>query len=167
MRCWRFGVAPRREERAYPATSIRLESKECDNHSRKSAYLRRERNAGSSWVCERRATLAQRQRFATLRAELWRATGSVAPQSQSALTMLLRRALPVPRQNSAHPFLFIRWVLKSRGQLQAVCGSGCACFARARSCSRRTMAFSFPPRSRNKHVRYIQVSNTMIDARAR
>jgi len=39
----------------------------------------------------------------TLRAEFWRAAGGIAPQSQSALAMLLRRALPAARQNSAHP----------------------------------------------------------------
>ena len=42
---------------------------------------------------------------ATLRAKLWRAAGGVAPQSQSALAMLLRRALSVARQKSlAHSF---------------------------------------------------------------
>jgi len=40
---------------------------------------------------------------ATLRAEWWRPTGGVAPQSQNALAMLLRRALPVARHHSAHP----------------------------------------------------------------
>jgi hypothetical protein len=48
---------------------------------------------------------------ATLRAELWRAAGGVAPQSQNAAAMLFRRALPVTRQNSAHQSLFMRWVL--------------------------------------------------------
>ena len=38
------------------------------------------------------------------RAKLWRAAGGVAPQSQSALAMLIRRALPATRQNLAHPF---------------------------------------------------------------
>jgi hypothetical protein len=47
---------------------------------------------------------------ATLRAELWRAAGGVAPHSQSAAAMLFRRALPVTRQNSAHQSLFMRWV---------------------------------------------------------
>jgi hypothetical protein len=40
---------------------------------------------------------------ATLRAEWWRAAGGVAPQSQNAVAMLLRRALPVARHHSAHP----------------------------------------------------------------
>src|SRR5438874_4518885 len=38
----------------------------------------------------------------TLRAEFWPATGGVAPQSQNPAAMLLRRALPAARQNSAH-----------------------------------------------------------------
>src|SRR5438876_1851981 len=38
----------------------------------------------------------------TLRAEFWRAASGVAPQSQSPAAMLLRRALPAARQNSAH-----------------------------------------------------------------
>jgi hypothetical protein len=33
--------------------------------------------------------------------------------------------------------------------------------------SRRRIAFNFPPSSKNKHVRYIQVSKMMIDASAR
>jgi len=45
------------------------------------------------------------------RAEQWRAAGRVAPQSQSAMAMLLRRALPATHHYSAHPFLFMRWVL--------------------------------------------------------
>jgi len=40
---------------------------------------------------------------ATLRAEWWRAAGGVAPQSQNAVAMLLRRASPVARHHSAHP----------------------------------------------------------------
>src|SRR6476469_6503929 len=75
VRCWRFAAAARREEEEYP-----------------------------SWIFDRRATPPQRQRFATLRARLWRVPGSVAPLSQSALAMLLRRALPAARQNLAHPF---------------------------------------------------------------
>jgi len=38
----------------------------------------------------------------TQRAELCRSAGRVAPQSQSALAMLFRRALPAARHNSAH-----------------------------------------------------------------
>jgi hypothetical protein len=41
---------------------------------------------------------------ATLRAKFWRAAGGVASQSQSALAMLLRRALPVACQSLAHSF---------------------------------------------------------------
>ena len=33
--------------------------------------------------------------------------------------------------------------------------------------SRRRIAFNFPPRSKNKHVRYIHVSRMIIDANAR
>ena len=40
---------------------------------------------------------------ATLRAELWRAAGGVAPQSQSATAILSRRALAAAGHNSAHP----------------------------------------------------------------
>src|SRR5437867_2657922 len=39
----------------------------------------------------------------TLRAEFLRAAGGVAPQSQSAAAMLLRRVLPAARRNSARP----------------------------------------------------------------
>ena len=42
--------------------------------------------------------------LATLRAVFWPASGGVAPQSQSALAMLLRRALPAARQKTARPF---------------------------------------------------------------
>src|SRR5206468_10606491 len=65
VRCWRIGAAARREEGEYPL-----------------------------WIFDRRATPLQRQRSATLRAKLWRAAGGVAPQSQIASAMLLRRALP-------------------------------------------------------------------------
>ena len=59
VRCQRFGPVARRKEEEYP-----------------------------SWIFDRRATPPQWQRSATLRAELWRAPGSVAPQSQSASAML-------------------------------------------------------------------------------
>ena len=75
VRCQRFDAAARREEEEYP-----------------------------SWIFDRRATQPQRQRSATLRAKLWWATGGVAPQSQNALAMLLRRALPDTRQSLAHLF---------------------------------------------------------------
>jgi hypothetical protein len=75
VRCWRFGAAARREKGEYPL-----------------------------WIFDRRATPLQWQRSATLRAKLWRAAGHVAPQSQSALAMLLRRALPAARQSLAHSF---------------------------------------------------------------
>jgi hypothetical protein len=74
VRCQRFGAATRRKEGAYPL-----------------------------WICNRRTTPSQRQRSATLRAKLWRSPGGVAPQSQSAEAMLLRRALPAGRQSLAHP----------------------------------------------------------------
>jgi AhpC/TSA family len=54
---------------------------------------------------------------ATLRAEFWRAAGGVAPQSQNTSAMLLRRALPAARQNSAPQSLFMRWVLRSFSSL--------------------------------------------------
>ena len=47
------------------------------------------------------------QRSATLRAELWRAAGGVAPQSQSAAAMLLRRALPAARQKLSAPIPYL------------------------------------------------------------
>ena len=75
VRCQRFDAAARREEEEYP-----------------------------SWIFDRRATPLQRQKSATLRAKLWRAAGSVAPQLQNAAAMLLRRALPAARQNLAHSF---------------------------------------------------------------
>jgi hypothetical protein len=75
VRCQRFGAAARREEEEYPL-----------------------------WIFDRRATPLQRQRSATLRAKHWRALGGVAPQSQNALAMLLRRSLPAARQCLAHPF---------------------------------------------------------------
>jgi len=60
---------------------------------------------------EQRSSSAKDQ--ATLRAELWRAAGGVAPQSSrnGGTAMFFRRALPVTRQNSAHQSLFMRWVL--------------------------------------------------------
>jgi hypothetical protein len=75
VRCWRFGAAARREEEEYPL-----------------------------WIFDQRATPLRRQRSATLWAKLWRAAGCVAPQSQSALAMLLRRALPAAHQSLAHSF---------------------------------------------------------------
>ena len=73
VRCQRFAAAARREEGEYPR-----------------------------WIFDRRATPPQRQRSATLRAKRGRAAGGVAPQSQSASAMLLRRALPArPPQLSA------------------------------------------------------------------
>ena len=75
MRCQIFVGAARREEEEYP-----------------------------SWIFDRRATRPQRQRSATLRAELWQAAGGVASQSQSTAAMLLRRALPTACQSLAHPF---------------------------------------------------------------
>ncbi len=55
-------------------------------------------------IFDRRATPQQRQRSATRRAVFWRAPGCVAPQSQSRVAMLLRRALPAARQKTARPF---------------------------------------------------------------
>src|SRR5205814_7802490 len=75
VRCCRFGGAARREEREYP-----------------------------SWIFDRRATPRQSQRSATLRATSGRAAGVVAPQSQNASAMLLRRALPAVRPGVAHSF---------------------------------------------------------------
>src|SRR5438876_4797475 len=75
VRCQRFGAAARREEEEYP-----------------------------SWIFDRRATPLQRQISATLRAKFCHAAGGVAPQSQSALAMLLRRALPATHQSLAHLF---------------------------------------------------------------
>src|SRR2546425_3046234 len=54
VRCQRFGAAARREEGEYP-----------------------------SWIFDRRATVPQRQRSATLRAKLWRAAGGGAPPLQN------------------------------------------------------------------------------------
>jgi hypothetical protein len=75
VRCQRFVAAARREEGEYPR-----------------------------WIFDRRATPPQRQRSATLRAKLWPKSGCVAPQSQNASAMLLRRALPAARQSLAHRF---------------------------------------------------------------
>src|SRR5579862_9375684 len=74
-RCPRFGAAARREEGEYPL-----------------------------WIFDRRATPQQRQRSATRRAVSCRAPVGVAPQSESALAILLRRALPAARQKTARPF---------------------------------------------------------------
>ena len=64
----------------------------------------------------------QRRRSAkdrgTLRAEFWRAPGGVALQSLNPAAMLLRRALPAARQNSARPVPFLRWVLGEKNQHQ-------------------------------------------------
>src|SRR6266852_6871366 len=53
-----------------------------------------------------------------------------------------------------------------RNQATCVAGAGIG-VAASPSRSRRRIAFSLPPRSRSKQVRYIQVSNTMMDASAR
>src|SRR5579864_4813958 len=74
-RCPRFGAAARREEGEYPL-----------------------------WIFDRRATPQQGQRSATRRAVFWRASGGVAPQSESAAAIFLRRALPAARQKTARPF---------------------------------------------------------------
>src|ERR1041385_505154 len=71
----RFGAAARREEGEYPL-----------------------------WIFDRRATRPRREKSATLRAKLWRTASGVAPQSQNAAAMLLRRALPAAGQTLAHPF---------------------------------------------------------------
>ncbi len=75
VRCQRFVAAARREEGEYPRR-----------------------------IFDRRATPQQRQRSATLRAKLWPTSGFVAPQSQNASAMLLRRALRAARQSLAHRF---------------------------------------------------------------
>ena len=59
---------------------------------------------GSSTDEERSSSAKDR---ATLRAVFWRAPGGVAPQSESAAAILLRRALPAARQKTAHPFLIL------------------------------------------------------------
>ena len=59
---------------------------------------------------------------------------------------------------------------QSAKKRQAGCGSlvvARSVRAAARSLSRRRMAFSFPPRSKRRQVRYIQVSSMMMEARAR
>jgi hypothetical protein len=56
---------------------------------------------GSSTDEQRRSSGKDRQ---TRRAVFWRAPGGVAPQSQSPLAMLLRRALPAARQKTARSF---------------------------------------------------------------
>jgi hypothetical protein len=56
------------------------------------------------WIFDRRATQQQRQRSATRRAAFWREPGGVAPQSESATAIFLRRALPAARQKTARPF---------------------------------------------------------------
>ena len=86
VRCCRFGGAARREEREYP-----------------------------SWIFDRRATPRQSQRSPTLRATSGRAAGVVAPQSQNASAMLLRRAWPFARQNFAQPFPIYEMGSKSTG----------------------------------------------------
>ena len=58
----------------------------------------------------------------------------------------------------------------SEAQSQAERAAGVvprAVLSRMRSRSRRRIAFNFPPRSRSKQVKYIQVSSTIIDANAR
>ena len=68
---------------------------------------RREEGEYPLWIFDRRATPLQRQSSATLRAKLWRAAGGVAPQSQNASAMLLRRALPAapPELSALIPYL--------------------------------------------------------------
>ena len=42
---------------------------------------------------------------------VWRTSGGVAPQSESAAAIFLRRALPAARQKTARPFPILLWVL--------------------------------------------------------
>src|SRR5260370_11541897 len=85
VRCWRFGTAARREEGEYPL-----------------------------WIFDRRATLLQRQRSATLRAKLWQAAGGVAPQSQSShwLCSFVAPFHPPPTAFRTHSLL-LHWVSAS------------------------------------------------------
>ena len=55
------------------------------------------------WILDRRATPQQGQRSATRRAVFWQAPGGVAPQSESAAAIFLRRALPAGLQKTARP----------------------------------------------------------------
>ena len=73
MRCQDFSPLPRRERRAYPSA-----------------------------VCEERATPAAAKKTATRRAAPDLTCGFVAPQSQSAAAMLLRRASPPVKSDAAH-----------------------------------------------------------------
>src|SRR2546430_222880 len=74
VRCWSFAAAARREEREYP-----------------------------SWIFERRATPAQRQRSSNpagwILAGRWQRCSLITERQ----AMLFRRALPASRQNPAHP----------------------------------------------------------------
>src|SRR5579862_3914205 len=69
------------------------------------------------WIFDRRATQQQRQRSATRRAVFWRAPGSVAPQSESAAAIFLRRVLPAARQKTARPFPILIWSLRQKAQI--------------------------------------------------
>ena len=50
----------------------------------------------------------------TRRAVFWRASGGVAPQSESATAILPRRALPAARQKTARPFLILIQALSTK-----------------------------------------------------
>src|ERR1700757_1646449 len=78
----------------WPQTRTHLINRQRARCSRFAAAARREEDPYPSWIFDRRATQPQRQSGATRRDDFWRAPGGVAPQSQGALAMLLRRALP-------------------------------------------------------------------------
>ena len=68
---------------------------------------------GSSTDEQRRSSAKNR---ATRRAVFWRVAGGVAPQSESAAAIFLRRVLPAARQKTARPFLILIWALRQRNR---------------------------------------------------
>ena len=117
FRCWEQILKQENGEPRQPSSRTHLINRERVRCQRFGAAARREEGECPSWIFDRRATLPQRS--ATLRAKLWRAAGGVAPQSQNALAMLLRRALPVARQSLAHPFPIYEMGSKLGGRFES------------------------------------------------
>ena len=90
---------------------------------------RREKGADPCWICNRRATRRQRQRYATLRAKFWRAAGCVAPQSQNARLCSFVASCQQPARASRTHSPFMRWVLMVSTRTSAL--YRCSCTLRA------------------------------------
>lgn len=88
-----------------------------------------------------------------------------APSAQNVINQTRKRTTESQR-NRVFGAINPATKIKNEFYARSAAGSEGAAFTLA-SRSRRRIAFNFPPSSRNKQVRYIQVSKMMIDASAR